>query len=209
VATHFEVNLTNQRDKVRQHNLQSRLVFLRTMGLADTLTPQCWSVRSDFEPVLRAMQRGSERQRTLAAHNSLLSDARLQSCVTDVSKIEQLEGRVLGHAEDEANGKPYLLLEGSDHNVHFIYHSVEIERCRRNGELQTNSFVLMIRQKDGNISIQDFGDAERLLRNKQYFQRKAQLLISQGIVPSESNLGGWLGEVRIGARSRHSRHPGW
>ena len=61
-------------------------------------------------------------------------------------------------------------------------------------ELRTNSFVSMIRQKDGNISIQDFGDAERLLRNRQYFQRKAQLLISRGVVPTETNLGGWLGK---------------
>jgi type IV secretory pathway VirD2 relaxase len=191
---YFEVDPTQQRDKIRQHTLQSRLIFLGTMGLADNLDSKSWRVRSDFETVLRAMQRANDRQRTLAAHNSLLSDVRLQSRVTDFAKVEQLEGRVLGHGEDESNGRAYMLLEGTDHNVHFIYHSAEMERARQNSELRTNSFVRMIRQKDDNISIQDFGDAERLLHNTQYFRGKAQVLISRGILPLETGIGGWLGK---------------
>ena len=95
--------------------------------------------------------------------------------------MEQLEGRVLGHGEDEGGGKPYMLMEGTDHRVHFIYHSLEVERARHNGELRPNSFVrLTRRRKDGNTSIQVFGDANRFLRNTQSFRRKAQVLISQG-----------------------------
>jgi hypothetical protein len=199
-ATRFEVDLTKQRDNVRQHNLRARLMFLRSMGLSETITPQRWTVRSDFETVLRAVQRAADRQRTLAAHHSLLSDSRLQSCVTDVSKIDQLEGRVLGHSEDEANGKAYMLLEGTDHNVHFVYHSPEIDRCRHSGELQPNSFIRIIRREDRNLVIQDFGDADRLLGNKEYFQRKAQSLIRRGILPSESSLDGWLGKYESAIR---------
>jgi len=190
----FEIDLDKHRDKVRQHTLHSRLLFLHSMGLADQKASRRWLIRSDFETVLRAMQRANDRQRALAAHNSLLSDPRLQSCVTEVSKIERLEGRVLGHGEDEGSGKPYMLLEGTDHKVHFMYHSPDIEKARHNGELSRNAFVRLVRRRDGHISIQDFGDAERLLRNEEYFRQKSQALIKRGIMPAEAGIGGWLGQ---------------
>ena len=191
--SHFEVDLAKQHDKIRQHTLQSRLVFLHTMGLADEEASKRWKIRSDFETVLRAMQRANDRQRALAAHNFLVSDVRLQSCLTEISKIGQLEGRVLGHGEDEGSGRPYMLMEGTDHRIHFIYHSPEVERARHNGELRANSFVRFIRRNDRSLSIQDFGDADRFLGNAEYFQRQAQLLISRGILPTETGVGGWLG----------------
>lgn len=118
VEKSFRVLLTERNDAREEFSFQH---FPALIVKARENTPHCWAVSFDFETVLRAMQRASDRQRTLAAHNSLLSDSRLQSCVTDVSKIEQLEGRVWGHGKDEANGKAYMLLEGTDHNVHFIY----------------------------------------------------------------------------------------
>ncbi len=164
------------------------------MGLADHKVPKRWIIRSDFETVQRAMQRVNDRQRALAAHNSLLFDPRLQSCLTEVTKIERLEDRVLGHGEDEGSGKPYMLIEGTDHKVHFLYHSPQIERARHNGELRRNAFVRFVRRHDGHISIQDFGDANRLLRNEQYFRRRAQSVIGRGILPTETGVGGWLGQ---------------
>ncbi len=43
-----------------------------------------------------------------------LSDVRLQSCLTDITKVEQLEGRILGHGEEESTDRTYMLLEGTD-----------------------------------------------------------------------------------------------
>src|ERR1019366_3983941 len=45
----------------------ARLAVLRQMGLAESMGPNTWWLRRDLEQVLRAMQRTSDRQRTLAA----------------------------------------------------------------------------------------------------------------------------------------------
>src|SRR5262249_40227745 len=123
-----------------------RLLFLQTMGLAEPVRPGQWRIRSDFETVLRAMQRTADRQRALASRSALLSDTRLPSRVTDPHSIDTLAGRVLGHSEDESNGRPYMILEGTDHSIHFIYHWPEIEVMRREAKLQPNSFVQLQRQ---------------------------------------------------------------
>ena len=60
------------------------------------LAPQEWKVRRDFETVLKAMQRTSDRQKMLASHGALLSDERLPLVVLDLRKLKTLEGRVLG-----------------------------------------------------------------------------------------------------------------
>jgi type IV secretory pathway VirD2 relaxase len=51
---------------------------LETMGLARADGPHQWQVRRDLETALKAMKRAADRQKTLAAHEALLSDQRLQ-----------------------------------------------------------------------------------------------------------------------------------
>ena len=62
-----------------------RLMFLQSMGLAEPTGPNTWSVRQDFENILRAMQRSADRQKMLAAHGVLMSDERLPTCDTRLS----------------------------------------------------------------------------------------------------------------------------
>jgi hypothetical protein len=111
------------------------------MGLADPAGPYTWHIRRDLEEVLRAMHRTSDRQRTLAAHGVPISDQRLPLQVLDLRQFATVEGRVLVHGEDEQSGRRYLMLEGTDAKVHFIYYISEIEEARSKGELRTNSFV--------------------------------------------------------------------
>jgi hypothetical protein len=61
----------------------------------------------------------------------------LPSRLTDLNGIEQVEGRVLGHGEEETTGRLYMILEGTDHIIHFIYRSEELETARRAGKLPT------------------------------------------------------------------------
>jgi hypothetical protein len=116
--------------------------------------------------------------------------------MTELSQIEHLEGRVLGHGEEETTGRTYMLVEGTDHNVHFIYHTPEIASARAKGQLKPDSF-LRVATEIGNgkrgVKIEDLGDSKRLLTNKEYFRKKARALISRGIFPVEGSLGGWLG----------------
>ena len=94
------------------------------------------------------MQRAGDRQKMLAAHAALLSDPRLPMQVTDCRSIHLLEGRVITHGEEENSGRVYMLLEGTDARVHFIYHSREIASAWQRGRLRPNSFVRLRRLSD-------------------------------------------------------------
>ena len=111
------------------------------MGLAEHTGPNLWRVRGDFEDVLRAMQRSADRQKTLAAHGALMSDERLPLVVLDLRGLTTLEGRILVHGEEESSGRSYLMLEGTDARVHYVYYTPEMEAARNRGGLRTNSFI--------------------------------------------------------------------
>ena len=122
----------------------ARLAVLRQMGLAESSGPNTWRLREDFEQVLRAMQRASDRQRTLAAHGTVMSDERLTIEVLDPRQITCVEGRVLVHGQDEQTGRNNLMLEGTDAKIHFIQYTPEMEEARRKGELRVNSFIRLL-----------------------------------------------------------------
>lgn len=143
------------------------------------------------------MQNTTDRQRALAQHGALLSDTRLPIRVTDAKRLEQpLEGRVLGHVEDERTGRAYMILEGTDQNVHFIWHTTEIESARRQRRLGPNSFIRISPHSANDrtfLVIADLGSSDELLNNTQYMRNKAQALVKRGMVPVENGWAGWLG----------------
>ncbi len=61
--------------------------------------------------------------------------------VLDFRKLTTLEGRILVHGEEESSGRGYLMLEGTDARVHYVYYTPEMEAARNRGGLRTNSFV--------------------------------------------------------------------
>jgi len=180
-----------------------RLMVLESIGLAESTGPKTWRVRQDFVNILRAMQRSSDRQKTLAAHGALISDERLQMTALDVRSLTALEGRILVHGEEESSGRSYLILEGTDARLHFLYYTPEIEAARNRGALGTNAFV-QLRQLtvDGRpaLEIEDMGDSEALLRNNHELHRIGQRLIRRGIIPQDDGCGGWLGRYQKALR---------
>ena len=145
MAEHFVVRRRAENNaRAREQHIDARLLVLQQMGLAKDVGGGEWQVRRDFETVLKAMQRTSDRQKMLASHGALLSDERLPLVVLDLRKLKTLEGRVLMHGEEEtgkAAGRHYLLLEGTDAKVHLIYYTPEMEEARSRGKLRSNSFV--------------------------------------------------------------------
>src|SRR5579863_5776 len=111
--------------RLRTQHEASRLAVLHRMGLAESTGGASWLVRRDCEQVLRAMQRSADRQKTLAAHGMLLSDDRLPMTTLDVRDLTSIEGRILVHGEEEASGRSYLMLEGTDGHVYHIYRTPE------------------------------------------------------------------------------------
>lgn len=183
-------------------NLESRLAFLKTMDLADQAEPGTWKVRPDFMTVLKALQQTADRQRTLAANQALVSDPRLPLVVTEPRNIQRLEGRILGHGEDEGGrnfGRHYLLLEGVDAKIHLIYYTPELEESRSRGQLSVNSFVRLQKQFNNGrpmLLAENLGDAEKLLNDSKHFREAARRGIT-GADPAPYQMwGGWLGRYR-------------
>ena len=187
----------------RRQHLVARLAVLEHMGLAQQTRPSTWTVRSDFEGVLRAMQLAGDRQKVMAAHGSLVSDERLPIEVLDFSKTDSVEGRVLVHGEDEQTGRSYLMLEGVDARVHFIYHTADVQEARARGELKPNSFARFRRiivDGDLTLAVEDLGDAEALVNAPERLEATAKTLIKRGILPAEDGWGGWLGRYQRALR---------
>jgi type IV secretory pathway VirD2 relaxase/Arc/MetJ-type ribon-helix-helix transcriptional regulator len=179
----------------------ARLVVLRQMGLAESTAPGTWRLRRDIEHVLRAMQRTVDRQRTLAAHGTLMSDERLPIEVLDLRQVSSVEGRVLVHGQDEQTGRNYLMLEGTDAKVHFIQYTPEMEEARSRGELRTNSFIRMRKlSATAILEVSDLGDAEKLLKNPHRLCETAHELLKRGSMPTEDGWGGWLGRYQTALR---------
>jgi hypothetical protein len=188
-----------KQDQVR--HLEARLIFLEKIDLANQAEQGTWSVRSDFLTVLKAMQQVGDRQRMLAAHQALVSDQRLPLVVTEQRSIKHLEGRVLGHGEDEDGknfGRHYMLLEGTDAKIHLIYYTPELEDARSRGHLGTNSFVrLQKRFENGrpSLRVENLGDSETLLDDARHFRQNAQRYWRAKDATNEL-WGGWLGRYR-------------
>jgi type IV secretory pathway VirD2 relaxase len=188
-----------------QH-LAARLAQLERMELAEGLGQSLWRVRGDFAEVLRMMQRTRDRQRVLAAHGALLSDERLPLAMTDFRELTHLEGRVLAHGQEEYSNRMYLMIEGVDGKVHFLYQTDEIEQARQQGKLRVNSFARIEKQfsKEGRpaLHVEDCGNAFDLLHNNTHFAKAALSLIHQGVTQVERTWGGWLGQYQDAMNKR-------
>jgi type IV secretory pathway VirD2 relaxase len=203
-AEHFVLRRLGEiAGRPREQHIDARLIVLQQMGLAEPASSSEWMVRRDFETVLKAMQRSGDRQKTLASHGALLSDERLPLVVLDMRKLRALDGRVLAHGEEEVGksaGRHYLLLEGTDAKVHLIYYTPEMEEARSKGSLRANSFIRLQKQFENGrpvLEIEDYGDAERALKNRNHLRETAKIFMARGIVPSDDGWGGWLGRYQI------------
>jgi type IV secretory pathway VirD2 relaxase len=187
------------RMSLTERRTAERLMVLESMGLAESTGPKTWRVRRDFENVLRAMQRSADWQKTLGAHGALRSDEKLSLNVLDLRDLTTLEGRILVRGEEESSGRSYLMLEGTDVRVHYIYYTPEMEAARSRGGLQTNSLVRLrnlFTEGRPVLEIDELGDAESILRNKLHLREAAQRLIRRGIIPKDDAWDGWLGRYQ-------------
>jgi type IV secretory pathway VirD2 relaxase len=191
--------------RVREQHVAGRLAFLESMGLATASGPDSWTVRRDYESVLRAMQRTNDHQKTLAAHGVLPSDERLPIDVLQWQNYPKgVQGRILVHGQDEISGRNYLMMEGTDACVHFVPYSPEMELARSHGRLRANSFIRLRRifgiSGEPTIDVLDIGDSDALLKNRSHFEAEAQKLIKRGMLPTDDGWGGWLGKYQATLR---------
>jgi hypothetical protein len=121
-----------------------------------------------------------------------------------------LEGRILVHGEEESSGRSYLMLEGTDGRVHYVYYAPEMEAARNRGSLRTNSFIRLRKLNiEGRpaMEIDDMGDSEAILRNKRHLHETAQRLIRRGLIPKEEGWNGWLGRYQKAIQAAAANLP--
>jgi hypothetical protein len=132
-----------------------------------------------------------------------LSDERLPITTLDVRDLTSLEGRILAHGEDEASGRNYLMLEGTDGHVYYLYRTPEMEEVRSRGGLKTNSFIRLRKLSTVHgpvVEIRDMGDSEAILRNKGHLRETARDRIQRGVFPQDDGWNGWLGRYQKALR---------
>src|SRR6202012_5735130 len=99
-------------------------------------------------------------------HGVMLSDDRLPMTTLDVRDLTSIDGRILVHGEEEATGRSYLMLEGTDGHVYHIYRTPEMEEQRSQRGLQTNSFIRLRKfstVRGPAVEIKDMGVSEAIL----------------------------------------------
>ena len=197
-TSHFMVRRDGDQRSGRQYHIDARLCVLQAMGLAEKQGQTNWMVRRDFETVLRAMQRTTDRQKMLASRGALLSDDRLPLAVLDFRRLKTVEGRILAHGEEEmgrGGDRHYLLLEGTDAQIHLIYYTPEMEEARNRGKLRPNAFVRLQKLFENGrpvLDVHDEGDAEKILLNRKHFAERFRTA-GQKSRSREDKYGGWLG----------------
>ena len=149
------------------------------------------------------MQRVADRQKTLASHGVPVSDPRLPLRMDDLRNVRLLEGRVLSHGEDEGTGRSYMMLEGTDAQVHCLYHTAEMAAGRARGGLRANSFI-RLRKLFVNgrplLEVEELGHSERIATDRGHLEETAMRLIHRGMAPVNTGWQGWLGRYQTALR---------
>ena len=187
IAEHFVVRRRAENNtRAREQHIDARLLVLQQMGLAKDVGGGEWQVRRDFETVLKAMQRTSDRQKMLASHGALLSDERLPLVVSGSPEAKDSR-RASARARRGGNrqgGRPTLPVAGRHRrkSAPDLLHAGN-GRGAEPRKLRANSFVRLRKQFENGrpvLDIEDSGDAERILHNKRHSRRASQWNRSTG-----------------------------
>jgi hypothetical protein len=144
--------------------MNRRLIHLEKIGSA-TREGNCWIVPKDFQKALRALQTAGDMQKMLHRNMSPASSVDQAIVMKKWPDVTNLRARVLGHGQDEATNKRFMLLEGVDGTIIHLPHRDSFEGMRARKQLDRNSLVQFTRDKHNRVIVKDFGDAEKALNN--------------------------------------------
>ena len=176
-----------RRDVVHAFALERRLEHLSSMGLAKPAGEKAWEVQAGFLKTLQTVQAVGDKQKMMARHMEAASDVNLPVVFTQWKDIELLQGRVLGHGEEEGSGKRYLLLEGTDGRVYHLPQSKTVETLRSQNKLRIGELLSMERIH-GRLRIEELGQADQALKSVNVMNRLHRVEV-------EGKRPGWLGRL--------------
>jgi type IV secretory pathway VirD2 relaxase len=134
-----------------------RLKYLESIGLATKVGKKIWNLSSDLETTLKNMQLSNDIIKSLARRGLSLSTVHSSLQPTVISASKPLTGKVMDMGlENELHDKRYLLLEGTDGQLHYIRATNNIVKARdsqqfKNGDVITLSKKTFL-QKDKTVS---------------------------------------------------------
>lgn len=197
---HLLVNLNsdsfrklNRYDPVKLFVVERRLSYLETLGLANRNADGTWALPSDFKMKLKTLTFAGDKQRMLSKHMEPASAVGSQIVSGNWDDITILQGRILGHDEDEATGRRYMLFESVDGTIIMLPHRKEIETLRAQKGLKRNAAVTISRTTKGYVVVKEHGNAEKLLTDP------ANLRQILGTHPVSESRPGWLGRLDAAA----------
>jgi len=120
------IRLKRLQQDSRRSQLVGRLQHLRRMGLAESQTPGEGTLRSDIEPVLRALGERGDIVRTM---QRAMSGAQRELAVFEPREsISRVIGRVAAKGlADELYDRGYLVIDGIDGKAHYVALPVRAE----------------------------------------------------------------------------------
>jgi type IV secretory pathway VirD2 relaxase len=175
-------------DPVKVFLLERRLQHLEKMGLAKRLSDDTWQLPKDFTSQLKALSFAGDKQRMLTNKMEPASAVGSDILSAKWNDIDILQGRVLGHNEDENSGKRYMIIESVDGKVVMLPHRSDTEALRAKKGLKNNELIT-IKRHHGRIIVQEHGNADESINNDAISRS-----LRSGHSPAEQRPG-WLGRL--------------
>lgn len=179
--------------------LVKRLAHLERMGLAERAGERRWRLVEHMESALRQRQVADDRLKVMHAHRAVASDPRAPLRAAAVEKGAPVRGRLIATGADDANGRPYLLVESPAGEVLYLMQNDRTSEARHKG-LKIGDFVeLSIHESKGRdrFAVRSLGDAESLAADRVFMREEAKRYVEQRqTLPPPSVFGGWIGKYQ-------------
>ncbi len=122
----------------------ARLSFLERLGLAFKVDSHAWRLSPDLRKTLQQQQLTIDIIKSRARHSDQILDRRAPIRLTRIEPSQQITGRVVGTGlENEMTDRRYILLEGTDGQLHYILQSAAMIRARGEDRLRIGETVTL------------------------------------------------------------------
>lgn len=140
----YHLDWCTKNDKLYQKNLivKQRLEYLEELGVASKLTTAAWYVNPKFIDHLRYLQEQDDIIKSKSKHINNILEKDLPVISNKLPNVgDKVIGRIVGSGLSERTEERYILLEGTDKNLHNIPMNIHIAMKRDSGQLPNGTLV--------------------------------------------------------------------
>ncbi len=130
-----------------------RLLYLRSLGLAEHLSKHEWQLDANLEAKLRELQIAGDVQKSMWRGGVGITDARAPVVVTTLAPGQEIRGRVAGAGYSETSDGTLLVVEATDGRRHILREEQAISSSRAAGVLRPGSVATIRRAPLGGTQV--------------------------------------------------------